>query len=703
MGSDNKAFLQDAKVGIIYGLIAALVNYLFLLPIYGQLYFHFGQGLVVLCLVLHQWRSGIIALAISTLSLSLIAGHALFIPILTFELLSLYALRKRGFSILNSTIIYWFLLGMPMAYVILQYITEFSVEYTVLASAKQFVNSIIYMLSVGILLMLLPTKITFKARGASIPTLSSYIYFMLNISIILPAVLVALILTTRNAEQQEEQIQKNIQAISNQFSYLLNTYLSTHINIVEVLATNLPNTNNSLITLDNTISQFPGFLSMLITDKEGLVISGAPSQYYQKLLELPTEARRVNDREYFRVPQQSAKDYISNAFVGRGFGDDVIVAISSPVTQNGIFQGIVEGSLNLPKFGDFEIDKLGDSEDNYIIVTDANNQVVYSSSVLNLTLLDSYTPRAVENFYSDKSKMLLLNDRQYLFESTTNDFKWQVYVLTTPDKVIGIFTNNMLILVVTVLIIFGVFMFITKRFAAQITYPLTNLINSFEKGIPLNDTLFTTIEIKELSARLSASRDVMDSFNKQLEEQVDLKTIELSRLNDELLKLSHEDKLTSLCNRRSFDQQAERVIRVNARNRQAMAIAIIDIDNFKFINDNYGHDVGDKCLVETAKLMRENFNRASDICARYGGDELVLLLSAGSKDTQFAQLSAFLSSINSLNLESNDKSFTFSVSVGVAIVENNFDVNLTMLLKIADKQLYESKRLGKNRISSQIV
>ena len=695
--------MQDLKFGVSFGLIAAFVNYFLLLPVYGQLYFHFGQAVVLLCLIFCQFRSGFIALLFSLLSLSLISGHNLFAPILIFEFLTIYALRRHGFNLLTSSFIYWVVLGMPMVYVLLQHNTSFSEEYLGLASVKHFVNSMIYMLVLSVLLLLLPTKLTFKARGKSIPKLSTYIYFMLNISIILPTILVALVLTTRNVEQQESQIQENIKSASKQFSFVVNTYLNNHFNIVESISSSIDERSDQQTILNSTQKYFPGFISMIVTDEFGTVVGGAPENFYNKLKSLPKEKLSVKDRDYFRIPRMSGENYISDAFVGRGFGSDTIVAISSPIFHSGEFKGIVEGSLNLPKFGELEADIFTGSNATFFIVTDASDKIVFSSSQLALSTLEKFTPNSIENFYSQESKMLKLNDSEYLFDYAQNEFAWKVYVLSTTDEVINIFTRNVTILMSTILIICGVFLFITKRFANQLTQPLILLIKNFESGEKTDDVVYTTMEIKNLAERLSDAKNVMDSFNKQLEKQVNLKTTELSHLNKELLKLSNEDTLTGLFNRRSFDQQAERVVQVNSRNKQPMGIAVIDIDNFKQINDKYGHDIGDLCLIKTAELMREHFNRKSDVCARYGGDELVLLLSSGTHDTQLKQLNAFLAAINTQSISINSEMVTFTVSVGVAFVEDNFETNFVKLLKYADQKLYESKEQGRNRISEIVL
>jgi diguanylate cyclase (GGDEF)-like protein len=99
----------------------------------------------------------------------------------------------------------------------------------------------------------------------------------------------------------------------------------------------------------------------------------------------------------------------------------------------------------------------------------------------------------------------------------------------------------------------------------------------------------------------------------------------LKSTQDELYRLATTDVLTQLINRRYFLELAEHELRRAVSRGQAMAIALIDIDHFKRINDTYGHAVGDQALIWFAALCRANL-RDIDIFARYGGEEFVLLL-----------------------------------------------------------------------------
>lgn len=172
----------------------------------------------------------------------------------------------------------------------------------------------------------------------------------------------------------------------------------------------------------------------------------------------------------------------------------------------------------------------------------------------------------------------------------------------------------------------------------------------------------------------------------------------LGIVNDitEIKLLALKDSLTGLDNRRSLNNQAKYSFAQAKRNKYRIAVIALDLDKFKNINDSFGHDIGDRILVEAAARLREVVKREIDIVARIGGDEFVILLSAvednlGPKTVAERILAAFASPF-----ALDDKLISVGISLGVAISSDDDD-NLTMLHKKADVALYEAKESGRNK------
>jgi len=111
-----------------------------------------------------------------------------------------------------------------------------------------------------------------------------------------------------------------------------------------------------------------------------------------------------------------------------------------------------------------------------------------------------------------------------------------------------------------------------------------------------------------------------------LKKKVNDQVIELELLNIKLEELSNRDSLTGIHNRRFFDKQVTDEWTIALQQNSILAIAILDIDDFKNFNDKYGHLEGDDVLKKVVSCIQENSKRPGDVCARFGGEEFVLLL-----------------------------------------------------------------------------
>jgi len=163
-----------------------------------------------------------------------------------------------------------------------------------------------------------------------------------------------------------------------------------------------------------------------------------------------------------------------------------------------------------------------------------------------------------------------------------------------------------------------------------------------------------------------------------------------------LAELSSSDSLTGLPNRRHLESQWPHY-RGLAQRGQSVSVGLIDVDYFKAINDQYGHEVGDKVLKHLAAVIRQTI-RSADMAARIGGDEfVVMLVDMGPESLQhwYQRLSDGLQSAPDLSIPPNQ----LSLSVGFAMVSMVGDSDLQAVLRQADSALYHSKERGRGRLS----
>jgi diguanylate cyclase (GGDEF)-like protein len=152
------------------------------------------------------------------------------------------------------------------------------------------------------------------------------------------------------------------------------------------------------------------------------------------------------------------------------------------------------------------------------------------------------------------------------------------------------------------------------------------------------------------------------------------------------------DKLTGIYNRRHFEASLELEIQRARRYGAPLALLMIDVDNFKLLNDRHGHLVGDRMLCRLAREC-ESCLRTSDVFCRYGGDEFVIIAPETSAQAAMAMARRMRQNIDAV---STDQSFgALAISIGIAIWEDNFKTN-DDFIAAADSALYQAKSAGRN-------
>jgi len=173
----------------------------------------------------------------------------------------------------------------------------------------------------------------------------------------------------------------------------------------------------------------------------------------------------------------------------------------------------------------------------------------------------------------------------------------------------------------------------------------------------------------------------------------------LEEKSKDLEKMSRVDSLTGLYNRRFFDQAFLFEWNRSVRNKTPVSIIIGDIDNFKRINDQYGHQAGDEYLKALAGLFKTVFKRKTDITARYGGEEFVVLMPDEPLENAFELAETLRLKSEQLNLEYGDQTIRTTMSLGVATCVPGQNDKSRSLISRADKALYQSKANGRNMVT----
>ena len=183
-----------------------------------------------------------------------------------------------------------------------------------------------------------------------------------------------------------------------------------------------------------------------------------------------------------------------------------------------------------------------------------------------------------------------------------------------------------------------------------------------------------------------------------LELQIALR--ELSETNKELAEKSTLDALTDIRNRSYFDKKYLAEVRRSRREHTELSVAMIDIDNFKQVNDKHGHLVGDDCIKYVAKALQNVLKRPSDNVCRFGGEEFALIMPSTDPTGARALVEQARLSIESMPVTSASSQIHLTISAGICsgVIESNQAEDV--LIACADQQLYKAKNNGRNQVCS---
>lgn len=184
---------------------------------------------------------------------------------------------------------------------------------------------------------------------------------------------------------------------------------------------------------------------------------------------------------------------------------------------------------------------------------------------------------------------------------------------------------------------------------------------------------------------------------KEANEQLSLQVAEVERLQEKLRDQALRDPLTGLFNRRYLSETLEREIARAWRENSHLSILVSDIDHFKIINDTYGHQVGDRFLVEVACLITRMI-RGSDIVCRYGGEEFLLILPGTTTAAARLRAEEIRQKCAEIIIQHEGKDLSVTISLGVATYPDHGEEGEEIMIK-ADKALYKSKSTGRNRVT----
>ncbi|AEJ00790.1 diguanylate cyclase [Nitrosomonas sp. Is79A3] len=209
---------------------------------------------------------------------------------------------------------------------------------------------------------------------------------------------------------------------------------------------------------------------------------------------------------------------------------------------------------------------------------------------------------------------------------------------------------------------------------------ILDIVLSETRGLRFSDEVFTAQE------QVKRAEQKIESLKSELEQ---------------LRGLVQTDQMTGAFNRRGLDDIFKREAARADRNAQSLGVVLIDLDNFKQINDNFGHQYGDSVLINFVNVAKETL-RPSDIVARFGGEEFVILLPDVEMEDALTIISRLQNNLGKIfSVQVDKQSIPVTFSAGVAL--RSFGEHQNSVISRADKALYQAKRTGKNQAIPALI
>lgn len=410
----------------------------------------------------------------------------------------------------------------------------------------------------------------------------------------------------------------------------LNTILNINYSYLNVLAQELSKSED--LFSENNISLIKAFMENTDLNRTAIIDSDGNALYDNNVV------KNVAHRRYFKESMQG-KQSLSDPLES-SVDQQTRVILSVPIYKNNQVVGVVGGSYNVTKLGNMLFDDLFDEQGKSFIVDQDGNLITRDKKYEK-----KHNIKTIDNLFDicdEKEVKTDFNQQESdLIQIQTKKNK-SLYLAYSPLKI-----NDWMICYIV---------------PVHVTQESYTFIKHYETLL----ATFLGLIVLSLMIYLAHSN---------------------SRENKYLIHLSEIDPLTSVFNK----ETTQKLIDQKLKNHEHFCFLILDVDDFKSVNDNYGHALGDKVLKILSDLFKNHF-RQTDIVGRIGGDEFIILI----EDEHIAEsrIQSLLKKVNALKIEEL-QDFKLSISVGMAFAPSN-GTTFMELYRHADHALYQTKRTGKN-------
>jgi diguanylate cyclase (GGDEF)-like protein len=459
-------------------------------------------------------------------------------------------------------------------------------------------------------------------------------------------------------------------------------------------------------------------LQRLMTMGRGNFINAIYVDKNLNLTDVLGNTNKVTHSSFIRAEQWVGKEYNISTPVITRFEKAPVIMVGVPIldTQNnwiGTLAVAVPLTIISAKLAEIKLAK-----ESYAWLTDSNGLMVShpNKSFIMKNKLSMTESADYPGFYKIVRQTKLQNDGYGRYrDAKLNESKivtfskvdylpgWTLFVTTKESEIFHAIYTIMYDVLVTSIILMVIFLLLISELSNRITKPIVQLTKDVKASVKDKKSYLKIIdsddEIGQLSKAFHDSLQKIHLHTIHLEQMVNHRTQEitdknllLNQQNEKLEQLASKDPLTLLYNRRAFSALVDKEISRAKRHHFPVTLVILDIDYFKKINDEFGHNVGDDILCRFADELSINMRKENLIC-RWGGEEFVILIPEATSAMVFKHIEALRQKISQMDFAPIDK-LTFSAGMATLRIEEPFKE----WFQRADSALYKAKGSGRNKI-----
>jgi len=578
------------------------------------------------------------------------------------------------------------------------------------------------------------------ARFIQLPTLRARMMLGFVLAGTLPAISLALVMSERTTDGRLERSALILTSQARSIAALADYFLRRAAVNLATIETQMglgPEDSSELI--GERLARYhrgePRWNMLIAADLDGSVIATTRFADDQARI-VPNPLASVKDRNYFQEPLRSARVHFSDLIGDPALDPEALALVSVPISDSkGKPWGVLIGALQTSLFSRLERNLAGQNVMHSVIL-DRSGRTIFATEGtgfqvfenLAQTNLYSAARSADGEIYSFEQGGGASPHQRYLATHYSLKNGWQVFLFRSLEEIEGALLDEYGVALAWLIATLIIAICLALALVKSVSGPLEALDQSV-RNFQLDVTQHRATPPANAPREVSAIFEHLGSLEKRLrvtyrklrkavkqgeklrselihvisnrEREIEKRTNELQEANETLQRLSREDSLTGLANRRWFAEFLARTWKGAMRHKQAICILIIDIDDFKAFNDNYGHQKGDSCLKIVSEAIRRTVGRASDLVSRYGGEEFVVVLGDTSLDGGLKIAENIRATVEALGVphKGSKKHRVVTVSIGVTSTLPAADIQPETVLVAADRAMYIAKNGGKNQVA----